>query len=184
MHRAPDEDSKAGNDPSRSRWIINGGEDGIFDAVIVTVGTCGKPKWIHFEGMPENVGKDPESSSSSDSQSEKETHSDLFTKPIIHSSQLDSPEVSASDLAGKKIVVIGSGASGVEAVETALARVAEEGGPETTIWMVARSDKWIIPRNIVVDTFLACQPFGREMPLRSVSSAFASYFFLGRLCWH
>jgi len=27
-----------------SRWIINDGSDGIFDAVIVTVGTCGVPE--------------------------------------------------------------------------------------------------------------------------------------------
>jgi len=30
----------------------------------------------------------------------------------------------------------------------------------------SRDDKWIIPRNVVFDTFLSMQPFGREMPLR------------------
>jgi cation diffusion facilitator CzcD-associated flavoprotein CzcO len=38
------------------------------------------------------------------------------------------------------VVVIGSGASGVEAVETALQRGAGE------VVMIARTDKWIIPR--------------------------------------
>lgn len=32
--------------------------------------------------------------------------------------------------------------------------------------MLARSDKWILPRNFIVDTLIACQPFGRQMPLR------------------
>ena len=27
------------------------------------------------------------------------------------------------------------------------------------------SSKWIIPRNIVIDTLISAQPFGREMPL-------------------
>lgn len=27
-----------------SKWIINDGAEGHFDALIVTVGTCGKPK--------------------------------------------------------------------------------------------------------------------------------------------
>ncbi|KAH9923398.1 uncharacterized protein BXZ73DRAFT_79469 [Epithele typhae] len=60
--------------------------------------------------------------------------------------------------------VIGSGASGVEAVETALAKGA------TGCVMLTRNDKarvaqLIIPRNIVVDTLISAQPFGREMPL-------------------
>jgi len=31
--------------------------------------------------------------------------------------------------------------------------------------ILARDDKWIIPRNVVFDTMLSMQPFGREMPL-------------------
>jgi len=38
--------------------------------------------------------------------------------------------------------------------------------------MLARTDKWIIPRNIFFDTFLACQPFGREMPLSFLWESF------------
>jgi cation diffusion facilitator CzcD-associated flavoprotein CzcO len=38
------------------KWHINDGEEEPFDAVIVTIGTCGKPKWIHLDGMPKDVG--------------------------------------------------------------------------------------------------------------------------------
>jgi thioredoxin reductase len=38
------------------KWRINDGEEEPFDAVIVTIGTCGKPKWIHLDGMPKDVG--------------------------------------------------------------------------------------------------------------------------------
>ncbi|KAJ7722759.1 FAD/NAD(P)-binding domain-containing protein [Mycena olivaceomarginata] len=144
------------------KWRINDGEEEPFDAVVVTIGTCGKPKWIHLDGMPKDVGgsKDSDNSEETKADNSEETNDkDVFKKPIIHSSELDSDAVSEETIKGKKVVVIGSGASGVEAVETALQRGAGE------VVMVARTDKWIIPRNIFFDTFLACQPFGREMPL-------------------
>lgn len=74
----------------------------------------------------------------------------MFKNPIIHSSELDSDAISEETIKGvsrlfclllftafpgKKVVVIGSGASGVEAVETALQRGAGE------VVMVARTDK-------------------------------------------
>ncbi|KAJ8516717.1 hypothetical protein ONZ45_g6002 [Pleurotus djamor] len=165
------------------QWVINDGEEGIFNAVIVNVGTCGKPKWIRVEGMPEDLGKDESpptgqsidqgSSSpgpfsyadvvkheppqqdvqdtadhkddvevpydSKDSRDTKPLATPVFKRPIIHSSQLDS--VDGGQLEGKRIVVIGSGASGVEAVESALDRCGKGG----QVWMIARSDKWIIP---------------------------------------
>ncbi len=43
--------------------------------------------------------------------------------------------------------------------------------PPPEVMMLARSDKWIIPRNFVIDTLIACQPFGREMPLRFATSS-------------
>lgn len=36
----------------RSKWLINDGQDGQFDAVIVTIGTCGEPNMVQFPGMP------------------------------------------------------------------------------------------------------------------------------------
>ncbi|KAJ7735242.1 FAD/NAD(P)-binding domain-containing protein [Mycena maculata] len=147
-----------------SHWLVNDGNEGPFDAVIVTVGTCGKPKWIHFEGMPKDVGE------GADSDSTETEQTDVFTGPIIHSSDLDSDAVSEETIKDKKVVVIGSGASGVEAVETALQRGAG------TVVMIARTDKWIIPRNIFFDTFLACQPFGREMPLSFLWESFLKHW--------
>ena len=189
-------------DPDRSRWIVNDGEDGVFDAVIVTVGTCGKPNWIKLPGMPDPVDQEsrdppptqdqePEQPTYSEvlkrqedtsNPSDKENHSDdsrqpsggeIFSKRILHSSELDSDKFNLPP-GTHRIVVIGSGASAVEAVETALDRYASAGDDKSEaetkveIWMIARHDKWIIPRNIVVDTFLSAQPFGRQMPLRSV----------------
>lgn len=105
------------------------------------------------------------------------SHSDdRFTKIIIHSSELDSPSFKFKG--GEHVVIIGSGASGVEAVETVLDKFGSvldyknqpsddkkrKQGVEVT--MIARNDKWIIPRNIMIDTFIAGQPFGRQMPLR------------------
>jgi hypothetical protein len=93
---------------------------------------------------------------------------------VVHSSQLDQLE-----LKGKKVVIIGSGASGVEAAEL----VVEKEGKEAVV--LARDDKWsvtfvfsffrfisdilnldldrIIPRNTLFDVMLSLQPFGREM---------------------
>ena len=61
---------------------------------------------------------------------------DQFTGKIVHSSQLDD-----IDLKGKKVVIVGSGASGVEAAELAVNKNAEG-----KVVMLARDDKWIIPR--------------------------------------
>lgn len=101
---------------------------------------------------------DENDSESSNSNSKTTQNQDTFTRgPVVHSSQLDSlPEELLKD---KRVVVIGSGASAVEAVETAL----ERGSGVCTV--LARDDKWIIPRNILFDTAIAAQPFGREMPL-------------------
>ncbi|KAJ7773005.1 FAD/NAD(P)-binding domain-containing protein [Mycena maculata] len=147
-------------------WLVNDGSEGPFDAVIVTVGTCGKPQWIHLEGMPNAIGQDSDSSSTT-----AEPQTDVFTKPILHSSELDSHAVSEETIKGKKVVVIGSAASGVEVVETLLERGAGE------VVMIARTDKWIIPRNFFFNTFLACQqPFGREMPLSFLFEPFLKHW--------
>ncbi|OAX35023.1 FAD/NAD(P)-binding domain-containing protein [Rhizopogon vinicolor AM-OR11-026] len=197
---------------SPSQWLINDGEDGPFDALIVTIGTCGDPMWVPFEGMPSNAGKvgikeaeagdqetdgvrkehqdgdeevsksklhneakkrrkhrkkareageEPAPEDADDASDAKRSgfpgEEGTYKGPVLHSSQLDhaTPEL----LSGKTVVVIGSGASAVEAVETAL----ERGAKKAVV--LAREDKWIIPRNMIFDTFLAAQPFGREMPL-------------------
>ncbi|KAK4056269.1 hypothetical protein OIO90_002712 [Microbotryomycetes sp. JL221] len=133
-HKELSTDPKEGG---HARWVINDGQDGVFDAVIVSIGTCGKPKMIKFEGQDDFKGK------------------------ILHSSQLDNAE-----LKGKKVVIVGSGASGVEAAELAVEKRASK------IVVLARDDKWIIPRNTVFDVALALQFFGRPSPLSFIPEWF------------
>ncbi|KAI0574792.1 pyridine nucleotide-disulfide oxidoreductase class-2 [Pyrenophora tritici-repentis] len=74
-----------------------------------------------------------------------------FQGEIWHSSKLDG-KVAKS----KKVAIIGGGASAVEALEFVASQEAEH----TNI--LARSDKWIIPRNPLVDAILAFNVFGSE----------------------
>lgn len=101
----------------QGRWIINDESNGRFDGVIACVGTCGDPK------MPKMPGQEK------------------FKGQVFHSSQLDGKEAK-----GKKVLVIGGGASAVEALEF----VAHEDAAKT--FVLARSEKWIIPRNPIVRT--------------------------------
>ncbi|KAH8921054.1 FAD/NAD(P)-binding domain-containing protein [Atractiella rhizophila] len=109
----------------------------VFDALCVTVGTCGDPNMIKMPGQ------------------------DKFSGKIVHSSELDKLE--KDEFKGKSIVIVGGGASAVEAAETAISK-----GADKTVSVVARDDKWIIPRNFVIDTLLALEPFGRETPFARV----------------
>ena len=111
----------------------------------MAIGTCGSPKMAAIRGW------------------------DSFHGPVLHSSALDEAE-----LKGKKVVIIGSGASGVEAAELAVEKGAKQ------IIVLARDDKWIIPRNTVFDVMLALQPFGREMVSSSVARGRLG---LTRLCF-
>ena len=45
------------NEGGHARWIINDGEDGEFDAVIVTIGTCGPPHRLQIGGIEKFKGK-------------------------------------------------------------------------------------------------------------------------------
>ncbi|KAF9244464.1 hypothetical protein BU15DRAFT_85859 [Melanogaster broomeanus] len=210
--------------PSLSMWDINDGRDGPFDALIVTVGTCGEPYWVPFEGMPADAGKIdkldaagkrhqqelasgsgiPEDSvergpddgnrrsqveTSRQGQHETSegvvapcgdtTHvkfseslpvtsrqdADIYRGTVLHSSQLDhaTPEV----LQDGTVVVIGGGASAVEAVETAFSR-----GASRCI-VLAKEDK---VGNVIFDTMIAAQPFGREMPLSFLWERFLRFW--------
>lgn len=75
------------------KWIINDDEaqHGLFDGIVVAVGVTGNPK------MPGLPGREN------------------FRGPIFHSSKIDEKEIK-----GKRVLVIGSGASGTEAVEAAV----------------------------------------------------------------
>ena len=124
-----------------SRWIINGNQSEVFDGLVVTIGTCGKPKMIKLPGQERFKGK------------------------IIHSSQLDN-----TDFKNKKVLIVGGGASGVESLEYAV----NKGAENPTI--LARSDKWFMPRNMVVDAVLSSQPFGRETYFSFIPEALLKWF--------
>jgi len=91
----------------QGRWIVNNPSEGGFDGVIAAVGTCGPPKMPHIPGQ-EN-----------------------FKGEIHHSSKLD-----GIDAQGKRVLIIGGGASAVEALEWAVSTNAAK------IKVLARSDKW------------------------------------------
>lgn len=109
------------------RWIVNDPSLGRSDGVIAAIGTCGDPKMSHISGQ-EN-----------------------FKGEIWHSSQLDGKSAK-----GKRVALIGGGASAVEALEF----VAASEASHTDV--LARSEKWIIPRNPFIDALLAMNIFGSE----------------------
>ncbi|KAK3952431.1 hypothetical protein QBC32DRAFT_341327 [Pseudoneurospora amorphoporcata] len=76
---------------------------------------------------------------------------DSFQGEIHHSSQLTGKAAK-----GKTLIIIGGGASAVESLEFAV----EEGAAQ--VYVLARSEKWIIPRNPVVNMLLALNIFGQE----------------------
>ncbi|PSN64725.1 FAD/NAD(P)-binding domain-containing protein [Corynespora cassiicola Philippines] len=124
------------------RWIINDTSNGRFDGVIAAIGTCGDPK------MPTLPGQEK------------------FKGEIYHSSELDGKSAK-----GKKVAIVGGGASAVEALEF----VASEQAEHTNV--LARSEKWIIPRNPVIDGLLALNVFGSETFLSWIPENILRIFF-------
>jgi len=114
----------------RGRWIVNDPINGRFDGVISAIGTCGDPKVPDMPGM------------------------DKFKGEIHHSSDLTGKKAK-----GKTIIIIGGGASAVEALEFVTQEDAEK------VYILARSEKWIIPRNAVWNMLLALNIFGQETKL-------------------
>lgn len=130
MNKVIRDSELATNGHGHARWIINNGEDGTFDAIVGAIGSCGAPRIVEIQGSKSFRGK------------------------IYHSSELDN-----ADLTGKNVIIIGSGASGVESAELAVGKKA------ASIKVLARDDKWIIPRNTVLDVILALKPYGTQTRL-------------------
>ncbi|KAI1470558.1 FAD/NAD(P)-binding domain-containing protein [Daldinia caldariorum] len=126
----------------KGRWIINNPANGRYEGVIAAVGTCGDPKMPKMDGM------------------------DKFKNHIYHSSEL-----TGVDAKGKTMIIIGGGASAVEALEYA----SDEGASK--IYILSRSDKWIIPRNWVVDILLSLNIWGQETMLSVIPEALLKKFF-------
>jgi len=80
------------------KWIVKGERQdfGAFDGIIASIGTCGEPSMPHLPGQEQYEGQ------------------------ICHSSRLD-----GVDVRGKNVVIVGGGASAIEAVEYAVAGQAE-----------------------------------------------------------
>ena len=91
---------------------------------------------------------------------------EAFKGEIYHSSKLDGKTAQ-----GKKVLIIGGGASAVEALEFAV----NTGAAKTSV--LARSEKWIIPRNAIVDTLLACNILGRETMFSWIPEKILKVFF-------
>ncbi|KAE9409197.1 hypothetical protein BT96DRAFT_913371 [Gymnopus androsaceus JB14] len=72
---------------------------------------------------------------------------------------------------GKKAAIIGGGASAVEALEYTSAAQAEK------TFVLSRSEKWIIPRNALVDMLLATNIFGQEILLSWIPEKLLRVFF-------
>jgi len=70
------------------RWIVNDISNGKFDGIVAAVGSCGDPKVPHIPGQ------------------------EKFNGRIYHSSELD-----GKDVRDKNVLIIGGGASAIEAME-------------------------------------------------------------------
>lgn len=126
----------------QGQWIVNDASNGRFDGVMAAVGTCGEPKMPHI------------------------TNQEAFKGEIFHSSRLD-----GKTAAGKKVLIVGGGASAVEALEF----VVHTGAAMTAV--LARSDKWIIPRNAFVDILFALNVFGQETIFSWIPESLLRMFF-------
>lgn len=126
------------------RWVINDDESkyGSFDGVVVAVGVSGDPKVPLLRGH------------------------DKFKGPIFHSSELDGEQAM-----GKNVVIIGGGASALEALEFAV----QSGASRVDI--LSRSEKWVIPRNIFVQVLLASNIWGQEVALAWIPEWLLKKFF-------
>lgn len=126
----------------QGRWIINDPSNGRYDGVMAAVGTCGEPKMPHIPNQ------------------------EVFQGEIFHSSHL-----TGKTAEGKKVLIIGGGASAVEALEF----VIHTNAAKTAV--LARSDKWIIPRNAIVDIFLSLNVFGSETIFSWIPEGLLRVFF-------
>lgn len=126
----------------RGQWIVNGSSEDTFDGVMPAIGSCGDPKMAHLPNQ------------------------EVFKGEIYHSSKLDGKTAK-----GKRIIIIGGGASAVEALEF----VVNTGAKSTSV--LARSDKWIIPRNAFVDVLLAFNIFGQETIFSWIPETLLRIFF-------
>ncbi|KAK4622112.1 Baeyer-Villiger monooxygenase [Fulvia fulva] len=102
------------------KWVVNDPANGYFDGLVAAVGTCGE---VYTPAM---VGRE------------------CFKGQVLHSSELDRNAVK-----GKNVLIVGGGASAVEALEFACDNGA------ATAKVLARSERWFIPRHPTLNACLA-----------------------------
>ncbi|EME43493.1 hypothetical protein DOTSEDRAFT_132257 [Dothistroma septosporum NZE10] len=102
------------------KWIVNDSANGHFDGLVVAVGTCGEAF------APSMAGQE------------------CFKGQVLHSSELNRRAVK-----DKNVLIVGGGASAVEALEFACDNGA------TTAKVLARSERWFIPRHPTLNACLA-----------------------------
>lgn len=76
------------------KWVVNDSANGYFDGIVPAIGTCGEASTPSFAGQA------------------------LYEGEVLHSSRLDRKAAKAVD--GKDVLIIGGGASAVEALEFAV----------------------------------------------------------------
>jgi hypothetical protein len=138
-----------------------------FDTKVEKVYQDEKGRWIindpsngRFDGVIAAVG------TCGDAKMAHITGQEKFKGEIYHSSDL-----TGKDAKGKTMIIVGGGASAVEGLEFA----AHEDAAKT--YILARSDKWIIPRNPIIDMLLAFNIFGQETFLSWIPETLLRKFF-------
>ncbi|CAH7688361.1 hypothetical protein BY996DRAFT_4581794 [Phakopsora pachyrhizi] len=93
-----DEISRFKTSDGSTKYIINNGDEGQFDGLILAIGTCGVPRKVDFKGRSSFKGQ------------------------YLHSSELEKIDWTKNGRRSS-LVCIGGGASGVEVIETVLDRL-------------------------------------------------------------
>ncbi|KAI8908185.1 hypothetical protein DFJ77DRAFT_442702 [Powellomyces hirtus] len=128
------------HDKVTNTYTVNGNAHEIFDGIISATGTCGDIQIPKFKNLENYKGIQ------------------------AHSSKMDTVDLDLTKSCN--ITVLGSGASAVEVVDYVLNRIdGDESrlGPDTAqnqicITVVARSDKWIMPRGILLSSISSMIP--------------------------
>ncbi|KAF2225049.1 hypothetical protein BDZ85DRAFT_87803 [Elsinoe ampelina] len=139
----------------------------VFNTRVEQVKSAGHGQWYvndkshgKFDGIIAAIG------SCGDPKMPHLPQQDTFQGDIYHSSDLDGKNVQ-----GKRVLIVGGGASAIEAMEF----VAQSSCKHATI--LSRSEKWIIPRNAIVDMLLALNIFGQETIFSWIPEGLLRLFF-------
>lgn len=141
----------------------------FFNTPVTSVAKNAGGRWIinddqdqygEFDGVIAAVGV------SGDPKMARISGQEKFKGEICHSS-----EMTPNQAKDKRVVIIGGGASAVEVLQLAV-----EGGA-ARVDVLSRSDKWVIPRNIVVQTLIASNVWGEEVPISWIPEWLLRKFF-------